>query len=283
MSFTPPVPAIQVPPTRIAPDTFVVHSVQEALGEPLFVYLNSMVILGREPVIVDTGVIANREQWLFDVFSLVEPRDVRWIYLSHDDVDHSGNLEQVMEACPNATLVCSWAMMERHSNCFAFPLERCRWVTDGDPLDVGDRTLHALRPPVFDSPTTRGLYDPSTGVYWAVDTFATPLPDHQLGVHDLDQEFWDHGLAMFALGAVAPWLSIADPAKFGAVCDRIQSLDLKTIACCHSPVIEGDAIDRAFARIRQLPTIVPPPLPDQSVLDEVIAATALPPTTTAPA
>mgnify|MGYP003296853863 CR=1 FL=1 len=29
-------------------------------------------------------------QFLADVFSIVEPEDVRWIFLSHDDVDHSG-------------------------------------------------------------------------------------------------------------------------------------------------------------------------------------------------
>jgi hypothetical protein len=45
--------------------------VQEALGAPLRVYLNSMVIRGAEPVIVDTGTIANRAQWLDDVFGLV--------------------------------------------------------------------------------------------------------------------------------------------------------------------------------------------------------------------
>src|SRR5690348_9920571 len=99
MSFAPTCPTITVEPTKIAADTYVIHSVQEALGQPLFVYLNSMVILGREPMIVDTGTIANREQWLKDVFALVEPKDVKWVFLSHDDVDHTGNLEQTMEAC----------------------------------------------------------------------------------------------------------------------------------------------------------------------------------------
>ena len=72
----------------------MIHQVQPALGQPLFVYINSMVILGKEPVIVDTGTPANRKQWLDDVFSLVEPEDVRWIFLSHDDVDHTGNLDE---------------------------------------------------------------------------------------------------------------------------------------------------------------------------------------------
>jgi flavorubredoxin len=274
MTFAPLAPTIQVPPTRIAADTWLIHSVQPALGQPLFVYLNSLVIVGAEPMIVDTGTIANRDQWLKDVFSLVEPDDVRWIFLSHDDVDHTGNLDETLSACPNAQLVCNWAMVERHTNCFDFPLDRCRWVMDGDALDIGDRTLRALRPPVFDSPTTRGIFDPTTGVYWAVDTFATPVPDPQLGIADLDDEFWYEGLALFALGAVSPWLPMVDEAKYGRYVDGVQNLDITTVASCHSPVIEGPFIDRAFARIRELPSLAPIPLPDQSVLDEIVAATA---------
>lgn len=104
-TYAPVAPTTHVPPTLIAPDTYVIHQVQPALGQPLFVYLNSMVIVGDEPIIVDTGTPANREQWLEDAFGLVEPDDVRWIFLSHDDVDHSGNLAEVLAACPNARLV----------------------------------------------------------------------------------------------------------------------------------------------------------------------------------
>jgi hypothetical protein len=275
MTFAPLAPTTRVPPTKIAKDTYVIHQLQEALGQPLFVYLNSMVILGREPMIVDTGTPANREQWLVDVFDLVDPKDVKWIFLSHDDVDHSGNLDEAMSACPNAKLVCNWAMIERHTNCFNFPLDRCRWIMDGDSLDVGDRTLLAMRPPVFDSPTTRGLFDPSTGVYWAVDTFATPLPDPKMSIADLDEEFWTFGLTLFALGAVSPWLTMLDPAKYGRYVDGTQNLGITTVAACHSPVIEGDFIAKAFDHVRTLPSVDPPPLPDQSVLDEIIAATSV--------
>jgi flavorubredoxin len=276
MTFAPVAPTTYFPPSRIAADTWVIQQVQHALGQPLFVYLNSMVILGAEPMIVDTGTPANREQWLKDVFSLVEPTDVRWVFLSHDDVDHTGNLDEVMSACPNAQLVCNWAMIERHTNCFRFPLDRCRWIMDGETLDIGDRELAAWRPPVYDSPTTRGLFDPTTGVYWAADAFATPLPDPQMGVADLDPDFWTEGLALFAFGALSPWLSLVDERKYGLYVDRVQSLDITTVASCHSPVIEGTLIERAFGHIRQLPGLDPPALPDQSVLDQIIAATSQP-------
>jgi flavorubredoxin len=275
-TFAPIAPTIAVPPLEIAKDTFVIHQVQEALGQPLFVYINSMVILGAEPMIVDTGTPANRQQWLSDVFSLVEPEDVRWVFLSHDDVDHTGNLEQVMDACPNAKLVCNWAMIERHTNCFNFPIDRCRWVMHEESFSIGDRTLQAVRPPVFDSPTTRGLFDASTGVYWCVDSFATPLPDPNAAIADLDPEFWRFGMTLFSFGAVSPWLTMVDQAKFGKSVDVVQSLGIKTIAGCHTPVLEGPLITQALDTTRAFPSVVPPPLPDQSVLDQIIAAAALP-------
>jgi hypothetical protein len=67
---------------------------------------------------------------------------------------------------------------------------------------------------------------------------------------------------------------MVDPAKFAASVDRVQGLDITTIAACHTPVIEGDYIDKAFARIRELPTTGLPELPNQMVLEQIVAATA---------
>ena len=84
-------------------------------------------------------------------------------------------------------------------------------------------------------------------------------------------------MTLFALGAVSPWLSLADPVKYGRYVDLTQQLDLATVACRHSPVIEGPFIEKAFEFVCGLPTAEPPPMPDQSVLDQIIAATAQPP------
>ena len=75
------------------------------------------------------------------------------------------------------------------------------------------------------------------------------------------------GVAAEALGA--KWFD-----KSPAFSDA-QNLDIKTIASCHSPVIEGEYIAKAFARVRELPTIDAPMLPDQSVLDQIVAATSV--------
>ena len=100
-------------PTRIAPETFLIHDHHGEGTAPVSVALNTMVIRAAEPVVVDTGMMENREQYLEDVFSLVEPEDIRWVFISHDDVDHTGNLNALMEQAPNATLVIDWFMQER--------------------------------------------------------------------------------------------------------------------------------------------------------------------------
>lgn len=273
MSFAAIAPTVRAEPTQVAPDTFVIHHVQEALGQPLFVYLNSMVIKGEEPVIVDTGTIGNRKQWLEDVFSIVEPADVKWVFLSHDDVDHTGNLEEVLAACPNATLVSSWAITERHTNAFNFPLERCHWINDGEGFEAGDRRLVAVRPPLYDSPTTRGLFDEKTGVYWGVDAFACPMPGGVMeNASEFDSGFWAEGMAMFMYHALSPWLGVVDPVKFAADCDRVQALGAKTIATAHSPVIDDSQSDKAFQIMRDLPSVPAPPCPNNDVLQAILAA-----------
>ena len=273
MSFAPEAPTIHVPPTRVDADTWVVHQVQHAVGAPLSVYLNSMVVAGAEPAIIDTGSVNNRRQWLDDVFGLVDPGDVRWVFLSHDDSDHTGNLAPVMEACPQATLVCSWAIVERFSNAFGFPLHRLRWLNDGESFDLADRRIFAVRPPVYDSPTTRGFLDERSGVYWAADAFPTPCPgDPVPTVSDLDPEFWENGMAMFAHHALSPWLGVVDADRYGAQVDRARGLGASTIAAAHTPLITPASIDDAFALLRRLPSMAPPPVPDQAVLETLLAA-----------
>ena len=67
---------------------------------------------------------------------------------------------------------------------------------------------------------------------------------------------------------------MVDEKKYGAFVDRTQNLDITTIASCHSPVIEGQFIEQAFTRVRELPSLESFALPDQSVLDQIIAATS---------
>jgi flavorubredoxin len=274
MSFEPLEP-IHLPPLEVGPDTFLLRSAQPAFGAPLTVSMNSLVIRGVEPIVVDTNTRANRDAWLEDLESVVDPGDVRWVFLSHDDDDHTGNLEQVLLRCPGATLVTSWAGTERMGCSFWAPPERVRWVDDGGTIDLPDRTLRVIRPPVYDSPTTRALFDESSGVLWAVDAFATPMPAEPVDtVADLPPELWTEGLAMFHHHALCPWLGLVDHDRYQRRVDAIRAVEPSVVVGAHTPVITGDSIAEAFDLLAALPGIAPPPHPDQRVLEVALAGGA---------
>ncbi len=148
------------------------------------------------------------------------------------------------------------------------PPTRQRWIDDGDTFDVGDRTLVALRPPIFDSPTTRGLFDPSTGCYWASDSFATPMLSPNRDVAEIDADFWIDGMHMFDQ-YVSPWVKIVDDAKFQATVDRVAALRPSVMAGCHTPVIREDLVPSAIAATRATPHVTVPPEPGQAVLEQI--------------
>jgi flavorubredoxin len=258
-------------PLEIAPDTFVIQATQGEGVSPLAVHLNAMVIRGPEPIIVDTGVPGLRERYLADMFSLVDPEDVRWVFLSHDDVDHYGNLDAVMAACPNATLLTSWFQWERLENMPSIPPFRMRWLDAGESFEANGRTYVAIRPPVFDSPTTRGLFDTATGVYWASDCFATPVARGTGNVEQLAAEEWREGFMMFQL-LNSPWVTMIDDAKFQRAVDDLAGIGITAIASAHGPAITGANVGRAMSMLRELPGAQVPPTPGQAVLDEIVAS-----------
>jgi flavorubredoxin len=245
-------------PLEVAPETFLLRPVQSALGGVLTTSHNSLVIRGAEPVVVDTSMVTHRAQWFDDLFELVEPGDVRWLYLTHDDDDHAGNLVEALERCPNATVVTSWAGSGRMCAAFGISPDRVRTVDDGETFDVGDRALVALRPPVYDSAYTRGLFDPTTRVLHAADAFCTPMPATPVDfVDEIPARMWEEGMAMFHFASLCPWLWLVDEARFRPEVERLAALDADVIVSAHSPVIGKSSMARALALLVALPSTTP--------------------------
>ena len=258
-------------PQRIGTDTYLIRQMFGEDEGPVAVYVNSLVIAGPEPVVVDTGTVVNRQQWLDDVFGLVDPSDIAYVFLSHDDHDHVGNLVPLLDAAPQARVITSWFTQERLAGDLAIPLERMRWLNDGDSFDAGGRTLALVRPPLYDSPTTRGLYDPATGIYWGVDAYATTVPHAVDSTDDLDPQVWDEQFTQMNR-MNSPWAAIVDPGAYAREVARVERLGITTIASAHSPVITGRAnVAEAHRKIRRVAGGQPAPLPGQADLDAMLA------------
>jgi flavorubredoxin len=258
-------------PQRIAEDTFLIPNLVPA--EPgTFVFVNTLVILAEEPIVVDTGAPLHREQWLDAVSQVVDPTDVRWVFLSHDDGDHLGNMHPILDRAPNAKVVANFFSNERAAlePDRALPIHRQVWLEEGTSFDAGDRRLHLFRPPVFDGPTTRGHYDERTGVMWAVDSFAALTTGAVYDAADLPPDLFDGTFTLFN-SMISPWHQWLDQRLYRRHVDAIEAIGPRTVASAHGPVLRGEFISDAFDRVRAMAgrPIVPPP--GQETLDALVA------------
>lgn len=246
-------PAPRQLPLEVARDTFAIRALTPSVGGT-WTNLNAMVILAAEPVLVDTGMGIRRAEWLEDVFSLVAPDAVRWIFVTHLDTDHSGNLLVALEKCPNARVVTSPGESFRMAAALGIPYSRMTMLANGETLDAGDRVLRAVRPPVYDSPYTHGLLDQATGVYYSSDAFCAPMQDVPVDrVDQLPAGFWAKGMAQFHHVSLCPWIALADSGRFRDEVSRLAGLDIQTIVSSHSPVIGRESVATAFAQLAALP------------------------------
>jgi flavorubredoxin len=260
-----------VRPVQITPEAHLIQSFWWPRGAPVGVQMNTMVLASRQPVVFDTGVPADRDGWLASVASVVDPEDVRWIVLTHDDHDHTGNLETAMVEFPNATVVASWWMTERLAGSIEVDPTRMRWIVSGETLDIGDRTLVFERPPLFDSPTTRAVFDPSTGLYWAGDLGAAPGPDAAVFADDTAAEELTESF-LVAARWISPWFELLDEDAYQTKVTQLAGMGIRTWAQTHGPVYTGGYVDRAIALLRQVTDGPAAPQPGEDDLDAIVAS-----------
>ena len=258
---------------RIAPDTHLVRLVLASDGPEVAMQCHSMVITGAEPVLVDVGPKVARRSWFDLVGSLVDLADVRWVFLSHDEPDHVGNLATVLSYCPRATVVTSWLASHRMSPELELAPRRQRWLRDGEAFRAGDRRLVAVRPPLYDAPTTRGLLDTSTGVYWAADAFGSTSPVVVDDVAHLDPETWRRDATAHA-SWLSPWHAMVDPGRWRASLESFRTSGVRTIASAHGPVVGPQSVDAAIDVVAGLAGQAPVATPGQFELEELLAGVA---------
>ncbi|MGY1778713.1 MBL fold metallo-hydrolase [Geodermatophilus sp. SYSU D01036] len=222
--------------------------------------INAYLITAEEPVLVDSGIAVDADQFLDALSSIIDPRTLRWIWLTHDDADHTGNLQRVVEAAPDATLVTHAFSALRMSTWWPVPMERVHAIRAGDEIHVGDRTLTVVAPPLFDNPTSLGVLDRSTGALFTVDAFGALLPEPTQDAADVSPEALAGGMIGWATSD-SPWVHITDEAEFGRVLDRVRQIEPRRIFSSHLPVASGTELEeflRVLARVPTAERFVPP-------------------------
>ena len=258
---------LMLAPRSVAPDTSVLPAYLPVPGLGLLP-IQAFVIKGAEPVLVDTGLAALRKEFLDGLASVVAPEDLRWIWITHADADHIGNLQAVLDLAPQAKVVTSFVGLAKMGLVGIQP-ERFHLLNQGQRLAVGDRELIAFAPPTFDAPETTGFFDSKTRVLFSADSFGALLPEPADEASAVHADALRDGMVTWAT-VDAPWLSIVDPSRFGEKLAAVAALDPSAILSSHLPPAKG-LTKTMLANLSAAPSAPMFMGPDQAALEQMMA------------
>ena len=256
-------------PRSVAPDTEALVSYFPLPGYGILP-INAFLIRGEQPILVDTGLASLSDTFMQNLRSLIPLEDLRWLWLTHTDADHTGSIRQILSEAPNARLVTTFLGLGKLGlQQIQVPMERVYLLNPGQSLDMGDRSLTAVKPPTFDAPETTGFYDTKTRVLFIADCFGALMKEPAESAADIAPSDLRDGLVTWAT-VDAPWLHIVDEGKFNESLDVIRRLEPEVILSSHLPLAADmtETLLKHLASARSAPPFVGP---DQAALEQMLA------------
>jgi hypothetical protein len=223
--------------------------------------------MAEEPMLIDAGLGVDSDDFVDAVSSVVDLQALKWVWLTHDDADHTGSIARIMELAPNATLVTHAFSALRMATWWPVPMNRVHAIRFGDEIHAGDRTLTAVAPPLFDSPLSTGVLDQSTGSLFTVDAFGAILPEPTQHASDVQPDALAGGMLAWATSD-SPWVHVADHEAFGGVLDRMRAINPSRIFSSHLPAADGGSMESFVDLLKTVPDAEPfmPPDAEQFVM-----------------
>ena len=238
--------------------------------------INAFVLHGTEPLLVDTGTVAGCDEFMTTLESVMDPQELRWIWLTHTDFDHIGSLAALLDLNPRVRVITSFVgvgIMGLSSN--PLPMDRVHLVNPGQTVTVGDRSLTAVRPPVFDNPITTGFVDDHTGALFSSDCFGGLLPSVPEKAADLDVETLVSGQVRWAT-VDSSWVHDVDRGVYAAKLRQFRSLEPSAVYSSHLPPAPGSMFDLFIDSLAQVPDAPRFEGPDQAALELMLAGMVAP-------
>ncbi|OUL22135.1 diflavin flavoprotein A [Nostoc sp. T09] len=147
---------------------------------------NSYLIRGEQTVLIDTSHQKFRQLYLDTLKSLVNPKTIDYIIVSHTEPDHSGLVEDVLQLAPRATVLASKIALQFLEGLVHEPFSK-RIVKSGDRIDIGKgHEIEFVSAPNLHWPDTIFSYDRKTEVIYTCDAFGMHFCDDRTFDEDLE-------------------------------------------------------------------------------------------------
>lgn len=210
---------------------------------------NSFLVKGTEKnVLIETCHKTFFKHYLNNISEVIDPADIDYIVLNHNEPDHSGGLAQLLEYTPNATIIASQAGSIYLKNITNRADLKMQVAKNGDLLDIGGRTLRFINAPF--------LHWPDSMFTW-VEEEKTLFSCDFLGTHYCEPYLFDYNLAYpekFKVAFKGYYDAIFAPFKpyVLAGLEKIKDLPIEFVCNSHGPIItKGCMLDYVQEKYRE--------------------------------
>lgn len=187
---------------------------------------NSYVIMGDKIAVMDSVEKSFGDEWLLNIEKATDGKGPDYLVVQHMEPDHSSNILRFTEKYPKAQIVASakaFTMMKNfYGNDFA---DNRIVVSDGDTLDLGNRTLTFLTAPMVHWPEVIVTYDSLDKVLFSADAFG------KFGALDTEED-WACEARRYYFGIVGKY-----GAQVGALLKKMSAFESEKICPLHGPVL----------------------------------------------
>jgi flavorubredoxin len=255
---------------RAAADIDVVASAADIPGFGSLA-INAFVLHGDEPMLVDTGVVREADDFMTALGTVIDPLDLRWIFLSHTDYDHIGALSRLLDVNPRVRVITTFfAVGIMGLSTTPLPMDRVYFLNPGERMNVGGRALTAIKPPVYDNSVTTGFFDATSGALFSADCFGALLPAVPQNAAELDADTLRVGQTTWVT-IDSPWINSIDRVMLSTELEAIRALEPSIVLSGHLPAAPGAMLDRLLDTLAVAPDATPFVGPDQQGLDLMLA------------
>lgn len=191
---------------------------------------NSYLIKDGKNILIDTVDRRKTQEWLANVEEVLDGEPLDYLLIQHLEPDHSGSIDAILAAHPEATVVTSvkaWTMMPNFEMT-PIPQDKRLSVKEGDTLDLGSRTLHFVSAPMVHWPEVIVTYDDKDKILFAADGFG------KFGARDADEP-WDDEARRYYLNIVGKYGN-----QVQSLLKKAAALDIEKIASLHGPLLTED-------------------------------------------
>jgi NADH oxidase (H2O-forming) len=193
---------------------------------------NSYFIDADKKAIVETAKETYKNEYLEKIKKVVKPEEIEYIIMDHTEPDHASNLRHMLRIAPNATVVGSKSAINFLKNMVDVEFKSLV-VSDGDTLDLGNKTLKFISAPFLHWPDSIYTYLVEDRVLFTCDSFGCHYCDERM-YDDLVGDF-DEAFKYYFNVILKPFSNYMLKAI-----DKIRDLEIDVVCPGHGPILRSN-------------------------------------------